>query len=254
MSLKIPNSNELNNIELLKSFDKSIYFDNTLNILFLLIWFKSISSLENIWKSNINQLITLLKKLNLYYKIEPNYVYVSKNNYLVSNIEKLKDNLVFWKILWFPECCCNAYDWFGWISEKNYFEYFVSMNLKSNRGKYKLLTFFNWEWKLFFHIPCSFSCLETYKKADFIYKNYSLISDYKHCLNFDKFIILENLVYIRLLKNKIVSCWTFIPESEDSLVFKDLENWNYVDILDKSIIFLWNKSYEYKDRFLTFYF
>lgn len=243
----------LKKIELLKKMEKYIYFDWVLNIFLLVLGFKYVSRLENINQDNVAWVTSFFQSIWLYTHYEWKNMFVSKRELHVSSLDEM-NAVDLWKALGFPECCCKSFSAMWWITDKNFFHYLTLLHSKDSTPKYKILTFFNWRWKLFFHLPCSLSCEETYKKAKIIYEKYYLISDYSHNLDFDTFVVLEELIFLRLLGGKIVSYGTFISWLDNNLLFKSLNIWNLVTILDDSIVFFGDNDYEYKRNFLIFNF
>jgi hypothetical protein len=178
----------LNLVNLWSKFDY-IY---SLEIMWVIKWFKKITKLEPFTFEDLEKLKQILEKLGLFYcyfekdeyfddekmlfirweKLGYKYIdlYVSKSKKLLdilseinSRKEEKNKNYLIWKMLWYPDCCIK---------------FFLEYNYKSDVDfnvlvKYRTIWQFDWRlnnlinpYSLIPFFPCSYNCKEAIKYAE----------------------------------------------------------------------------------------
>jgi len=163
----------------------------SLEIKWVLKWFKKIAKLEPFTISNLKKIEKILQKLDIkYIYFQKNEyfseekmlflkwnktnvyidIYISKSNKILNKLKEIilyendyKKNLLIWKLLWYPDCCIKSF-----LSQEYTWDYNMNLKIKER-------TIWKFDWRLnnlinpyslipFF--PCSYNCKNAIKYAE----------------------------------------------------------------------------------------
>ena len=212
----------------------------SLEIRWVLKWFKKIAKLEPFTFNNLNNLKTTFKDLWL------NYIYFKKNEYfdsekmlffkwsdnknifidiyiskskktleileniLLNEKDILKKNYLIWKLLWYPDCCIKSF-------LKSNYTWDINFNLKIKKN-----TIWNFDWRLnnlinpyslipFF--PCSYNCKYAIEYAennlDIIWNRDKIKKVFKNIIKYNDFWNYEILAGNKIIINNDKNIFNF---------------------------------------------
>jgi len=163
----------------------------SLEIKWVLKWFKKIAKLEPFTISNLKKIEKILQKLDIkYISFQKNEyfseekmlflkwnktnvyidIYISKSNKILNKLKEIilyendyKKNFLIWKLLWYPDCCIKSF-----LSQEYTWDYNMNLKIKER-------TIWKFDWRLnnlinpyslipFF--PCSYNCKNAIKYAE----------------------------------------------------------------------------------------
>ena len=235
------------------SLEKIIFFDGILNLMSLLADLRMVSKIENI--TDLELFKKALDHLGLYYdSMDARIFYVSKKMALVKKSidvdgEK-KDSLLFWRLLWYPDCCIRSFLDYGWISNEELYGYFEKLtNLHGRKNISRYLNLF--EHKFIYHVPCSLDCQHSIKLA----KNMEILSlalsrNQDARTDPEKYILCKNGEWIKF-RNNIISHGSLHNTSHS--IQERIESGYSLEIpKDRSVILLKKDSKEYMYEYIEF--
>lgn len=234
------NSNTINKI---KSIEDNISFDGVLNLALLVFDIKQISRLENV--DDINALELFLNEIELFSKKkDEETLYVSKTKKCLDiwfyYDSKDNNDIYFWKLLWFPDCCIKKFTSIWWIDKDNMFS-FLKDNVENKLESSNYLNFF--ENKLIYHIPCSMTCKKSVSIWEKAMKLFLLLNNDKRIedvLSNKTYILFENFQWLRIEDNKY-GFWSIFGYDGDENI-KRIKDWYKIDIIWENKITLFKDS------------